>query len=700
MEKTNKMFKWLKKSENILILLYCAIVATGVGAVMLFVYEPDINSLGALGSVCLDVISIMVILMMIISQAYEKIESTRTGKLFQVMMLANMWALFMDFMNWALDGNLAFGDMTFAFTLLSLCMGSVLAAIYILYLCSYMNEMHGLKNSFRFGRICVILNVLSFLITLILGITKQAFEYVDGHYQTGALYDIITIIPVLTLLVMTGYLIAHVKIIGKRDVVAIVGYVVIMIAGALIEAVFVIGTTYVGVAIANIFVYVMLQNNLINRVKKQKEQLSEQVNRQYEVLESMAGIYTYVYYADMINHTVRRFDQQDDENEIIDMKANPHSSISKKLYDGLDDVHKEKFWEYTDLSTLGERMANEKVVTAEFCHKRDGWFRAQYIRIGDAIDEPISRVIFAVRNIDEEKKNVEKWIRRSNTDELTGLYNRHAYEDDAASLDKGKNREGLAYVSIDVNGLKNVNDTLGHDAGDELIVGAGECMRQAIGAYGRLYRTGGDEFVALIHADDEQLETIKADLAEVTEKWRGKRDMRMNLSCGYVSQTEAADKTLHQLAVLADERMYEEKRRYYQKKGVDRRGQKDAHVALCALYEMILKADITRDVYEVISVGDNAKENLNMNSDKISDWFSSVTANGLVHPEDLDEFRKKTSLEYISKHFKDDKASAYVLYRKKIGEEYNTFIIEMIPANDYAEDDQTVFIYLKIINKQ
>ena len=59
---------------------------------------------------------------------------------------------------------------------------------------------------------------------------------------------------------------------------------------------------------------------------------------------------------------------------------------------------------------------------------------------------------------------------------------------DKADLDLDE----FTYVSLDVNGLKVINDTKGHTAGDELIIGACQCMKKSLGPYGKLYRIGGD----------------------------------------------------------------------------------------------------------------------------------------------------------------------------------------------------------------
>ena len=54
------------------------------------------------------------------------------------------------------------------------------------------------------------------------------------------------------------------------------------------------------------------------------------------------------------------------------------------------------------------------------------------------------------------------------------------------------------YISIDLNGLKRVNDTYGHVAGDELIRAAADCMKNSFNEYGKIYRIGGDEFAVII----------------------------------------------------------------------------------------------------------------------------------------------------------------------------------------------------------
>jgi diguanylate cyclase (GGDEF)-like protein len=170
---------------------------------------------------------------------------------------------------------------------------------------------------------------------------------------------------------------------------------------------------------------------------------------------------------------------------------------------------------------------------------------------------------YVAKSIEAEKKKEAELVYKSNIDELTGLLNRRAYEDNIAEYNDTVNEDDFVFVSLDVNGLKTVNDTKGHVAGDELLVGAASCMKQSFGAYGRIYRTGGDEFAAIIFANMEQLERIKQDFEEITSKWSGKLIDSISVSCGYVIAKDEDTTSVHELANIADKRMYEVKARHY-----------------------------------------------------------------------------------------------------------------------------------------
>lgn len=176
-----------------------------------------------------------------------------------------------------------------------------------------------------------------------------------------------------------------------------------------------------------------------------------------------------------------------------------------------------------------------------------------------------------VKDITEQKAREDYLIRELRIDELTGCYNRKAYEEAIHKLVDLEKEDNLVYVSIDVNGLKTINDTLGHAAGDELIIGSANCLKQCLGSYGRIYRTGGDEFIAIIYINESRLDDAKHDLAETVFEWKGVEVKELSISCGYVRAAQYPGKTIKEIAKIADEKMYEAKDNYYKATGLIRR---------------------------------------------------------------------------------------------------------------------------------
>lgn len=291
---------------------------------------------------------------------------------------------------------------------------------------------------------------------------------------------------------------------------------------------------------------------------------------------------------------------------------------------------------------------------------------------------------------------LEKNRSLSENDMLTKLYNRRAYEIDINEPDA--NSRDMVYVSIDVNGLKVINDSLGHEAGDELLVGAAECMKQCFGPYGRIYRTGGDEFIAILHVSEAKLEHIKKDFEDTLTSWKGKLVDRVSASCGYVTRSEFADLSIYELAKLADDRMYQAKTEWYKNKGVDRRGQAAAHTALCNLYTKILKINLTTDTYSIVNMDVSEQTTEKEFANSISGWLQGFGKSGQVHEDDLEKYLKNTDLEYLKEYFKSGKTSISIFYRRKYADGFKQVAMEMIPADDYEENNQALFLYVKNID--
>ena len=171
---------------------------------------------------------------------------------------------------------------------------------------------------------------------------------------------------------------------------------------------------------------------------------------------------------------------------------------------------------------------------------------------------------------------MEKQYRaRAMTDELTGIGNRHAYESEIDSIIServnGKLPDNVIIFSMDVNGLKHVNDTYGHQAGDDYIRGAADCLKMTMGSYGNVYRTGGDEFSAIIRSKSFPDEEVVALLRKYLSEWSDSYGNHLTMSVGIGKSIDNPECNIEEIIGIADEAMYRDKRAYYQATGRDRR---------------------------------------------------------------------------------------------------------------------------------
>lgn len=182
-------------------------------------------------------------------------------------------------------------------------------------------------------------------------------------------------------------------------------------------------------------------------------------------------------------------------------------------------------------------------------------------------------IVFFVVSARERKAFKELIERRkiSVTDDMTGLFNRRAFEEDCAVIREQGTVSEITILMMDVNGLKTVNDTYGHLAGDELIIEAAKCMQTALGELGKAYRIGGDEFVALLTCSEKKQEDVLQTLDRLIGSAKCSYPCTLSISKGVVVCKEHPDLTFDEMKDLADKRMYADKEAYYRRTGKARR---------------------------------------------------------------------------------------------------------------------------------
>jgi diguanylate cyclase (GGDEF)-like protein len=225
-----------------------------------------------------------------------------------------------------------------------------------------------------------------------------------------------------------------------------------------------------------------------------------------------------------------------------------------------------RFSEIYDESNLGKLMStynlcySKDFMESEFCVKENsrhqaGWFLRRTVRSGDDI-------AVTIRDITADKLTKEAHTKLAFTDSLTGLHNRHwlnEYLPDALKQAEILKKQ-LALLFIDLDNFKKINDTMGHAAGDDLLIAAAKCIKEAVRSIDHVVRLGGDEFTIIVENQENEsgAEQIAHELLRCFEKsecfisWRS-----LNVKCSVgvaLFPTHAQDAS--SLLRCADEAMY------------------------------------------------------------------------------------------------------------------------------------------------
>ncbi len=155
--------------------------------------------------------------------------------------------------------------------------------------------------------------------------------------------------------------------------------------------------------------------------------------------------------------------------------------------------------------------------------------------------------------------------KRPLTDSVTGLYNRNYWEKIVKDVDLSRRIQDFSLIFIDVDNLKEINDTYGHQTGDMVIKTVGRAIRNSIRKEDAGLRYGGDEFIILLFNQDKEvaLKVVDRIRREINRLSQG-LDIDIQISAGiayYNSLRNMAD-----IIKMADRDLYKEKRTKYQKK--------------------------------------------------------------------------------------------------------------------------------------
>lgn len=329
--------------------------------------------------------------------------------------------------------------------------------------------------------------------------------------------------------------------------------------------------TYDNVAIlivGNIIVVLILF--LFCNYSIQKRRHAEQFS---DSLRAIGEIFTSIAYIDLHDRSFRMLKSFSHLNDLIRRADTKNASklIKTAIRESTSDEYVNDMLKFTDLTDIASRIGERNTISREFIGLRLGWCIARFIVV-DRDDYGMAKsVLFTVTDINAAKREAERLFKESHVDKLTSIYNRRAYDERIEKLLQEPLKDDFVYVTADVNGLKNVNDNIGHDAGDELIKVSAEILRIVFRPHGNIFRIGGDEFCALLHIDAKELPELITEINKLTESYTGIHIEGVSISVGYAAHADHPDLSLKELAHEADLRMYESKAEYYKENGIERR---------------------------------------------------------------------------------------------------------------------------------
>ena len=324
----------------------------------------------------------------------------------------------------------------------------------------------------------------------------------DNLYHRSSFFFISLIPPALGLLIDLSLIIQYRKNLTKDIFASLMIYITLPFAAEVIQA-FHYGASYINISICIsviilFAVAVLNQNREIAIWEREASELKDSLKLAIEEREScysaVAQIYLSMYLVDIRTGTykaIKSTKSTESGNDTGPDNLFPAQAqyITEKF---VTEQYKSAVGEFTDLSTLGDRLEGKNVIEHIFWSHTFGWCRGSFIRVDSDEEGNLRRALFCIEVIDEEKRRENYLQYLAETDIMTGLTNRGTGEKRVKEL-LGR-AVGGAFCLIDCDNFKAVNDMYGHTAGDKVIVCIARCIKKTCSDKDIVFRLGGDEF--------------------------------------------------------------------------------------------------------------------------------------------------------------------------------------------------------------
>jgi len=238
------------------------------------------------------------------------------------------------------------------------------------------------------------------------------------------------------------------------------------------------------------------------------------------------------------------------------------ANLGKVFRDSMGEHFKNELADMWDGKTYYEREGVNYSLTGEPVNVHLHW------TLMPGHENDFDWVLVALQDVTARKK-AEEYLRYLGThDVMTGLYNRAFFEETVQNLEANRT-DPIGFIIVDLNNLKQTNDSFGHSAGDKLIRRVAEVLKASIEDGTVAARIGGDEFILIMPGANEQAAKEMVERVESLVAMNNKyyREPELSLSMG--SSTSAAGSSLLKFISLADDAMYQNKGMFHRRRRDD-----------------------------------------------------------------------------------------------------------------------------------
>ena len=237
-----------------------------------------------------------------------------------------------------------------------------------------------------------------------------------------------------------------------------------------------------------------LENFLL--IVKEITQMKQEEEKHREMIKALSSIYLFGAMIDLEQKLVQPIRLSGEIRQFVsDDEISHHELLTIFCENMLEYDYVDRVREFMNLDTLPERLQDVQAITCEYQGTRIGWGRIIIIPcVGE--DDVLKKAFFAVQDVTEQKKR-EEWMQyKMEHDELTGTLNRTAFNRVAKVLQASKLT--MTFVLLDIDKFKLINDTYGHDVGDEVLKYLVQVLNEKLRATDKIFRLGGDEFAIIM----------------------------------------------------------------------------------------------------------------------------------------------------------------------------------------------------------